>query len=609
MRTEMCTALFVVMSLSVGCSDLANTPADSVHLTEGHSYTRNGTKANQSLGLVVDITAEAGTQIIQYRVWSLGNLAGIDAAVTAGDGTVLWTGVRAGTELLIPALPIEEAGAYTLTIRWLHGAGIASYRYDTLYEGDETITDRSDVHLMEGRVSHQATVLNNGAVLLSGGDAAATTRGHAGIQAMDTAEIVDPTSGQSTLVGPMMVGRAFHTATRIESPESSQHGHVLIAGGLTAAGAMRETDVYDPETNTFEAGPKLPGPRAYQASMAVTGTNSFLDGTILLVGGEYTRPGPQHDFLEGLYSEVDENPTNSPTTTVQKAERSSMWYFRPGDAAIKRVGQELKYGRLLPTLSLLADGRILILGGGIDSLPTKAGCSPQTLGCKCSSQLPLCTHYVCDDEGCDANQYKNYVRKDVATDLVEVYDTNTGLLTELPARLNKARVGHTATVLADGRVLIVGGATSSRRNFQSGEGGMVEYPQTLDSVELFEPLTNTFRVLAPLAIPREGHQLILLPGGCAAEPSNCAVLVGGMYGVAGGVAPVSALSWYQGDTEQFLVTDFLSHPRSGSSGSFLTTANAILVAAGATSDGLGAETQTAEILSLPGFSGATSSDR
>jgi hypothetical protein len=64
--------------------------------------------------------------------------------------------------------------------------------------------------------------------------------------------------------------------------------------------------------------------------------------------------------------------------------------------------------------------------------------------------------------------------------------------------LNVARRGHTATPLADGRVLIVGGENS--------------IGHVADS-ELFDPISRTFSVGPVLATPRTDHSATLLPDG------------------------------------------------------------------------------------------------
>lgn len=66
--------------------------------------------------------------------------------------------------------------------------------------------------------------------------------------------------------------------------------------------------------------------------------------------------------------------------------------------------------------------------------------------------------------------------------------------------LSAARVGHTSTLLSDGRVLVVGGTRQP-------------YSYTLNSCELFDPGTGRFSPAAAMAIPRTMHTASLLSDG------------------------------------------------------------------------------------------------
>jgi hypothetical protein len=61
------------------------------------------------------------------------------------------------------------------------------------------------------------------------------------------------------------------------------------------------------------------------------------------------------------------------------------------------------------------------------------------------------------------------------------------------------RAAHTATLLADGRVLVAGG-------IRGGEAALA-------SAELFDPATGRFEATAPMATPRSGHTATLLRDG------------------------------------------------------------------------------------------------
>src|SRR5438045_2484039 len=61
-----------------------------------------------------------------------------------------------------------------------------------------------------------------------------------------------------------------------------------------------------------------------------------------------------------------------------------------------------------------------------------------------------------------------------------------------------ARKGHTATVLSDGRVLIVGGRDTN---------GVIA------AGEIFDPVTKAFSLVGVMNVPRTGHTATLLADG------------------------------------------------------------------------------------------------
>src|SRR4051812_1875295 len=100
-----------------------------------------------------------------------------------------------------------------------------------------------------------------------------------------------------------------------------------------------------------------------------------------------------------------------------------------------------------------------------------------------------------------------------STNNAEIHDpaTGTGIWT---GSLAEARYFHTATMLGDGRVLIVGGS--------GGPSGV------LASAELYDPVTSTFSPAGSMATARYVHTATLLPNG--------KVMVAGGLGLAGYLA-------------------------------------------------------------------------
>lgn len=104
--------------------------------------------------------------------------------------------------------------------------------------------------------------------------------------------------------------------------------------------------------------------------------------------------------------------------------------------------------------------------------------------------------------------------------------------------LNTSRTGHTATLLQNGQVLIVGG------NYDPAGGN----DSTLTSAELYNPVTQTFTYTGSLNTPRAGHTATLLPNG------NVLIAGGAWYNNTYGVEePVFTLEMYNTATGTFSI--------------------------------------------------------
>ncbi len=120
-----------------------------------------------------------------------------------------------------------------------------------------------------------------------------------------------------------------------------------------------------------------------------------------------------------------------------------------------------------------------------------------------------------------------------------------------------ARTGHTATELPSGRVLIAGGS--------SGTG-------SLQSAELYDPISGTFSVTGTMNVAREGHSAVeladgrvLIVGGCTAGPTGCTTYLG-------------SAEIYDPDTGVFQLTGSMATPRTDFAAALVGTS--VLVAGG-----------------------------
>jgi hypothetical protein len=70
------------------------------------------------------------------------------------------------------------------------------------------------------------------------------------------------------------------------------------------------------------------------------------------------------------------------------------------------------------------------------------------------------------------------------------------------------REAHTATLLPDGRVLVVGALLSSGNPYPAPG-----FPELIPSTEVYSSTANTWAIGAPISTPRWGHTATLLPDG------------------------------------------------------------------------------------------------
>ncbi len=150
----------------------------------------------------------------------------------------------------------------------------------------------------------------------------------------------------------------------------------------------------------------------------------------------------------------------------------------------------------------------------------------------------------------------------MAASIPEVWDPTTGKLSRIDSTV-RPRVSPTATLLLDGRVLVVGGF-----------GGQYAYPSSaVATAELWDPATASFVETGAMAEARVGHTATLLADG--------RVLVVG--GVGPGTDNATAEVWDPG-SGLFAPAGRLTHGRSGHAATLLLDGR-VLVGGGVTSEG------------------------
>jgi len=265
--------------------------------------------------------------------------------------------------------------------------------------------------LLTGRIDHTATRLTDGRVLVVGGGLESETNSQA------SAEVFDPKTNRWSYAASMASPRQRHTATLLPD------GKVLVVGGL---GPGRGTaELYDPATNSWSPAGTLVQARANHQAVLLP------DGTVLVLGGRQPgRPLPDAEI------------------------------FQPKTRTWTAVGP-LSVSRDRPVAVLLRNGKVLATGG------------------------------VTTDVGGSLDSAVLFGNPLAST---ELYDPATKAWS-LGAPMATGRVGHAMAVLADSRVLVVGGTRDAA------------------AAEVYDPVRNSWVALGSVLPPRIAPAIGLLGDG------------------------------------------------------------------------------------------------
>lgn len=272
---------------------------------------------------------------------------------------------------------------------------------------------------------HTATLAGDGSVVLVGGSCGLTTLS-------ESIDRFDPRTGTVGPIGALASGRGGHRATRLPS------GSILVTGGLLSLGDSRLVELVDEASGRSSAVGTMSVPRVDHAAIALPG------GAVLVTGG----------YASGERAAMGIS--------------DSVEIWEPAMQRFRRLAVRMRMARATHTMTLLPDGRVLVVGG-----------------------------YTA------AATYQ----------FAEIFDPQGESFTPV-ADSRPLRANHAAHAQADGRVLLLGGETVD------GSGAI----QPLASVLRFDAATGGFNELAPLTVPRTWAASVMLPSGrscCSADSRKC----------------------------------------------------------------------------------------
>ncbi len=372
--------------------------------------------------------------------------------------------------------------------------------------------------LASARSDHTATLLDNGRVLVVGG------RSASGNAALNTAQLYDSSTNTWINAGNLSAARSRHTATRL------RNGKVLVIGGQHNGATLSSAEIYDPATNAWTSAASMATARErHTATAAAVG----IGDDVWVIGGTNTNNALLNSIERYsastnswfTFSATLNDARHSHTATaltngdiviaggntlvisgfnVSPDSLQSVEVLRALTVTVERLA-DMRYERSQHSATLLPSGRVMVMGGVRDTT------TPQYL----------------------TN--------------VETYDAASDTWTEDPA-MGNARAAHTSTLLPTGALLAVGGRTGANAVAETTTmARMATYSSTLSSggscgervqaattlladgrvlitggarsggvlsdAFIFNPSTQACAAVSPMPFARRSHTLTLLPSG------------------------------------------------------------------------------------------------
>lgn len=317
---------------------------------------------------------------------------------------------------------------------------------------------------------------------------------------------------QWTPTGEMSLARSYHTATLLRD------GKVLVVGGRDTASrwwnGISNSELYDPRSGAWMTTGALNVARVDHQAVLLS------DGKLLVVGGDYPHGSPSHavpfegtaelyDPDSGMWTRTgrlntprqDFSMTLLPTGEVLVAggydtsyrELNSSELYDPQSGTWRYTGS-LASVRFWHSATLLKDGRVMAVGGFVNEMFMYATAAteiydPGTERWTDGDALPLARPMH------TATLLGNGEVMVLGGQLVDLFRPGKGW--DAAPSLAMPREAHTATVRLDGKLVVAGGSHMGK-------------PARTD---VYDPASGRWLTGRPLISTRSSHTATLLPSG------------------------------------------------------------------------------------------------
>lgn len=320
---------------------------------------------------------------------------------------------------------------------------------------------------------HTATRLKDGRVLIAGGMTAAKTGAFSQSAYLYNPKAV-PKVHPFLDAGQLKTPRVNHTATLLDD------GRVLIAGGQeTIYKTFSSVEIFDPAkpaASAWSTATSMGGPRSQHRAL------KFAGGSVMVVGGIGNKAweplqtieiyNPKNKLWVTLSLKMKHGRQGPSASTLKTGEvliaggydgkqyLSSIELYDPKKGTLTELSAKLSEARMSHTATVLADGRVLIVGGHCGTSGTIKG---DEIYDPVTNKVTAISHSGSPPSGHTATFFPDgnvmiaggtapVDRKKTA-----IFTPSLGGMWVTGPAMNQGRSEHTATLLLNGEVLVVGG--------------------------------------------------------------------------------------------------------------------------------------------------------